>query len=394
MQNTAVVVLGAAVELARELWTGPQSSRQLVSVDGRRLDASRTDTGLLRADAISLSGRRGPVPMTVRGGFSKADPWTTRHIRPGDPIAVLLERERGRASGAGAGLVLPARYGEAFELTVPAGDYRLTAYALDRYGVSLSEDRSVRALGARRVSASRPPPGREIIALHQRPGLQGVEYSQRSWDPSMRIDLAPSRERIRVRSRPERPAVSAAIGRGPLSPRRCSAGVNDGRCLRVQVAGHNLCERHLRDAVRYRSVAHMASGAPVVVRCDHEKSNGRRCGREAVALASGPPVRAYCAKHVKSVGARDLVRHCTFEKSSGRRCGRDAVVVRLEHDYAAYCAKHLERAEAEPSQCRARTAAGARCRNPVASSHGELCASHNDMTGKVYHYATDELWYE
>jgi hypothetical protein len=233
MQNTALVVLRYAVELARELWAGQASSRQLVSVDGRRLAASRVDRGLLRVDALSLSGRRGPVPMTVRGGFSKADPWTARHIRPGDPIAVLLERERGRA-GDDAGLVLPARYGEAFELTVPTGDYRLIAYALDRYGVSLSEDRTVRALGARRVSASRPPRGREIIALHQRPGLGGVEYSQQSWDPSMRIDLAPTRERVRVRSRPTRPAVPPAVGRAPLTPRRCSARVDGGRCLRAR----------------------------------------------------------------------------------------------------------------------------------------------------------------
>jgi hypothetical protein len=162
------------------------------------------------------------------------------------------------------------------------------------------------------------------------------------------------------------------------------------------VRGHELCEGHLRQAVRYRSVRHVSSGAIVTVGCDHQKADGRRCGRAAIVLGARAPIRAYCAKHAKSAPSRKNVpTYCVYEKSGGRRCGRDAIVVWFEPGFAAYCWKHLDRVEVDATRCRARTATGARCRNPVSSSGNDaLCGLHDSSPGRIYHYATDDLWYE
>jgi hypothetical protein len=167
-----------------------------------------------------------------------------------------------------------------------------------------------------------------------------------------------------------------------------------GQCTEACTAGHNLCERHLREEVRYRSVQHVSHDSVVVVTCDKVRSDGSRCHREAVIVDSGSPPRAYCPKHARSAAiAKGAPRHCIYEKRSGSRCGREASLVRSENRYIAYCWKHLDAAETERERCRALTAAGNRCRNPVASDHEELCASHNHAAGTVHHYATSDLVY-
>jgi hypothetical protein len=399
LQNTAMLLLSLAMERRRELWRSELSATELVSASGRSVAISRTTAGLLRADALPVSGLRQPAVMRVRGKFSKDDPWTSRNLRRGDPIAVLLERATGGARGHGHDLLLPARYGESFELTVPVGAYRIAAYALDRYGGSVLDNRSVRALGAQRLGSGQTLLGRERIGLRQRPSLRSVGYTPTSWPRELRIDLPQQRERIRVappvaRSRP--PATRAPARRpagGSAADERCTAVAGPGRCPQRRVRGHKLCERHLRQAVRYGSVRHHAKDTDVTVHCNHEKSNGRRCGRPAVVVGAGAPVRALCAKHATSGDVSGAAGHCTFATPDGRRCGREAVVVRLS-PYLAYCGRHLAGHELEPGRCRARTSSGTRCKNAVASGHPELCTAHDRAAGRVRHYADDDIWYE
>ena len=248
--------------------------------------------------------------------------------------------------------------------------YRLTAYALDRYGVSLDQNRSLRALGCQYLGDNRTIFGREKVGLRVRPTLRGVDYSRSAWAPSEWLSVSmPERERIHVReSVAPRRALAPASTRAPARaaartpatrppgttatsasrPRSSAAVTSDGACRRPRVPGHALCQKHLVASARGKSVRSSDTGKRIVARCDVELKKGGRCEHRAVVANEGPPVRVYCVKH-------------------------------------------MGRAEHEPGRCQALARSGHRCANPVMADDGRLCSSHRHATADYRHYATAEV---
>jgi hypothetical protein len=351
-QNTAQLLIAQAIDRWPYLWSNEHAAPQIVTPGGSTYSASRTGSGLIRVDTSTMSSSqlgRGSM-MTIAGKVSKGDSWTRANITRGDPVAVLLERDLGPGSRSG-GILLPARYGELFELYAPTGRYFLSAYAIDRYSASLQSNSSVRALGFQQLGKNKTIFGHEKIELIGRPSLENSLYRAPSSENATLLSVSvPSRERIRIAGHVGVPPTAMRTTR-PVTMSRCEAAVSGGRCEGEATHGYVLCQPHLLATVGGSTVRSITTGKNFVARCNAQLTRGGQCTGEAVIADEGPPVRVYCYKHVDEI-------------------------------------------EGHPGRCRALTRAGNRCANPV-MAHGKLCYSHNRAsgTGTVRHYATSRVVY-
>jgi hypothetical protein len=349
--NTAQLLVAWALDgYGDNLWSsGQHVGPQILTPEGSRYSASRAADGLIRVDTAMMpsAGLGHGSMMTIRGKVRRGDSWTRDHVMAGDPVAVLLHRDSAHGSRSG-GILLPARYGESFELMAPTGPYWLSAYAIDRHGTSLHANSSVRALGVQHLGDNKTIFGREKVELVGRPSLANSRYRPRSNSTAL-VSAAPFRERIRLTdqsgSPPRRASTKPEVRTG-----RCEAELSGGRCGQEVAAGYIVCRAHLLAAVKGRTVRSITSGRTLYPRCSAQFKNGEHCKGEAVIAVDAPHIRVYCYKHV------DMI-------------------------------------ERELGRCRALTRAGQRCANSV-SAKSKLCYTHNTASGTVRHYATSRVVYE